>query len=135
MAGTSDKVFLRAFRWFKAAVEQLENEIPSGGGFDLSGTLTDILRTKLGLQLDKTEATIDPSTFSATRAEAESLAIAAMVTGETMAALRSSERSSLTSERARSVSTISARSSSRSIASRTRHPASRQAPIPSPSCC
>ena len=88
MAGTSDKVFLRAFRWFKAAVEQLENEIPSGGGFDLSGTLTDILRTKLGLQLDKTEATIDPSTFSATRAEAESLAIAAMVTGETMAALR-----------------------------------------------
>ncbi len=88
MAGTSDKVFLRAFRWFKDAVEQLENEIPSGGGFDLSGTLTDILRTKLGLQLDKTEATIDPSTFSATRAEAESLAIAAMVTGETLAALR-----------------------------------------------
>ncbi len=88
MAGTSDKVFLRAFRWFKAAVTQLETSIPSGGGFDLSGTLADIIRTKLGLQLDKTEATINPSTFSATRAEAESLAIAAMVTGETLAALR-----------------------------------------------
>ena len=88
MAGTSDKVFLRAFRWFKDAVDQLETEIPPGGGFDLSGTLTDIVRTKLGLQLDKTAATIDPSTFSATRAEAESLAIAAMVTGETLAALR-----------------------------------------------
>ena len=88
MAGTSDKVFLRAFRWFQTAVTELDASIPSGGGFDLSGTLTDIIRTKLGLQLDKTEATIDPSTFSATRAEAESLAIAAMVTGETLAALR-----------------------------------------------
>jgi hypothetical protein len=87
MADT-DKVFLRAFRWFKTAVNQLETSIPSGGGFDLSGTLTDIIQTKLGLQLDKTEATINPSTFSATRAEAESLAIAAMVTGETLAALR-----------------------------------------------
>jgi hypothetical protein len=88
MAGTSDKVFLRAFRWLKEAVDKLETELPSGGGFNLSGTLTDIFRTKLGLQLDKTTATIDPSTFSATRAEAESLAIAAMVTGETLAALR-----------------------------------------------
>jgi hypothetical protein len=88
MAGTSDKVFLRAFNWFSAAVDLLETELPSGGGFDLSGTLTDILRTKLGLQLDKTAATIDPSNFAATRAEAQSLAIAAMVTGETLAALR-----------------------------------------------
>jgi hypothetical protein len=88
MAGTSDKVFLRAFRWLKEAVDKLETALPSGGGFDLSGTLTDIFRTKLGLQLDKTTATIDPSTFSATRAEAQSLAIAAMITGETLAALR-----------------------------------------------
>jgi hypothetical protein len=88
MAGTSDKVFLRAFKWFRAAVQQLQSDIPAGGSFDLSGTLGDILRTKLGLQLDKTEATIDPSTFAATRAEAESLAIATMVTGETLAALR-----------------------------------------------
>ncbi len=88
MAGTSDKVFLRAFSWLKDAVDKLQTELPSGGGFNLSGTLTDIFRTKLGLQLDKTSATIDPSTFSATRAEAQSLAIAAMVTGETLAALR-----------------------------------------------
>ena len=60
MAGTSDKVFLRAFRWLKEAVDKLETELPSGGGFNLSGTLTDIFRTKLGLQLDKTTATIDP---------------------------------------------------------------------------
>jgi hypothetical protein len=82
MAGTSDEVFLRAFRWFKAAVDRLETSVPSGG------TVAGIIRTQLGLQLDETEATIDPSTFSATRAEAESLAIAAMVTGETLAALR-----------------------------------------------
>ena len=88
MAGTSDKVFLRAFKWFTAAVDQLEAGIPPGGAIDLSGTLTDMLRTKLGLELDKTAATIDPSGFSATRAEAQSLAIAAMVTGETLAALR-----------------------------------------------
>src|SRR5687767_10898970 len=88
MAGTSDKVFLRAFRWFQAAVNRLENELPDGPVFDLAGELTDILRTRLGLDLNKTEATIDPSTFSATRAEAQSLAIATMVTGETLAALR-----------------------------------------------
>src|SRR5688500_4888365 len=88
MAGTSDKVFLRAFRWFQAAVSRLENELPDGPVFDLSGELTDILRTRLGLDLNKTEATIDPSAFSATRAEAQSLAIATMVTGETLAALR-----------------------------------------------
>ena len=88
MAGTSDKVFLRAFRWFSTAVNRLESELPGGPPFDLSGELTTILRTRLGLELDKTEATIDPSGFSATRAEAQSLAIATMITGETLAALR-----------------------------------------------
>jgi hypothetical protein len=88
MAGTSDQAFLRAFKWFQLAVDRLEAEIPAGGPLDLSATLTDILRTRLGLELDKTAATIDPSGFSATRAEAQSLAIAAMVTGETLAALR-----------------------------------------------
>jgi hypothetical protein len=88
MAGTSDKVFLRAFRWFKDAVARLQTELPSDPPVDLSATLTDILRTKLGLQLDKTEATIDPSNFAATRAEAHSLAVATMITGETLAALR-----------------------------------------------
>lgn len=88
MAGTSDKVFLRAFRWFRDAVTRLQSELPSDPPVNLSATLSDIVRTKLGLQLDKTEATIDPSTFSATRAEAHSLAVATMVTGETLAALR-----------------------------------------------
>ncbi|MBA2301507.1 MAG: hypothetical protein H0W08_02610 [Acidobacteria bacterium] len=88
MAGTSDQVFLRAFKWFKASVDQLQAAIPPDGAFDLSATLTDILRTRLGLELDKTAATIDPANFAATRAEAQSLAIAAMVTGETLAALR-----------------------------------------------
>lgn len=88
MAGTSDKVFLRAFRWFRDAVTRLQSELPSDPPVNLSATLSDIVRTKLGLQLDKTEATIDPSTFAATRAEAHSLAVATMVTGETLAALR-----------------------------------------------
>jgi hypothetical protein len=89
VAGTSDRVFLRAFKWFKAAVDKLQSEIPlNGGPANLAGPLTDILRTKLGLELDKTEATIDPDAFAATRAEAQSLAIAAMVTGEALAALR-----------------------------------------------
>ena len=88
MAGTSDKVFLRAFKWFKEAVARLQAELPSDPPINLSATLTDILRTKLGLELDKTEATIDPNNFAASRAEAQSLAIATMVTGETLAALR-----------------------------------------------
>jgi hypothetical protein len=88
MAGTSDQVFLRAFRWFQDAVARLQSELPSGPPVDLSATVTDILRTKLGLQLDQTAATVDPSTFAATRAQAQSLAIATMVTGETLAALR-----------------------------------------------
>jgi hypothetical protein len=88
MAGTSDAVFLKAFKWFSETVTRLQSELPGGGPFNLSSELTDILRTRLGLQLDKTAATIDPSTFSATRAEAHSLAVATMVTGETLAALR-----------------------------------------------
>lgn len=88
MAGTSDAVFLRAFKWFQAAVARLQTELPSGPPADLAGPLTDILRTRLGLQLDKTEATIDPSSFAASRAEAQSLAVATLVTGETLAALR-----------------------------------------------
>jgi hypothetical protein len=88
MAGTSDKVFLRSFRWFKGAVDALQADLPAGPPANLAANLTSILRTRLGLELDKTEATIDPSAFAASRAEAQSLAIAAMVTGETLAALR-----------------------------------------------
>lgn len=87
MAGTSDQVFLRAFRWFQAAVTRLQGELPTSP-FNLSAQLTGILRTRLGLELDKTEATVDPSAFAATRAEAHSLAVAAMITGEALAALR-----------------------------------------------
>lgn len=85
MAGTADKVFLRAFRWFKAAITQLESDIPLPA---LRTPLGDALRTKLGLQLDQSDATIDPSAFAATRAAAESLALATLVTGETLAALK-----------------------------------------------
>jgi hypothetical protein len=85
MAGTADKVFLRAFKWFKAAITHLESEIPLPA---LRAPLGDALRTKLGLELDKSEAAIDPSAFAATRAAAESLALATLVTGETLAALK-----------------------------------------------
>ncbi len=85
MAGTSDKVFLRAFEWFQAAVALLQAEIPQPA---LAGALADALRTRLGLELNKTTATIDPSAFAATRAAAQSLALATMVTGETLAALK-----------------------------------------------
>ncbi|WP_202800079.1 hypothetical protein, partial [Rubrivivax gelatinosus] len=54
----------------------------------LATPLGDALRTRLGLQLDKTEATVDPAGFAATHAAAESLALATLVTGETLAALR-----------------------------------------------
>jgi hypothetical protein len=85
MAGTSDAVFLRAFRWFQSAVDFLHGEIPAAA---LADPLASVLRTGLGLELDKTEATIDPSAFAATRAAAESLALATLVTGETVAALK-----------------------------------------------
>lgn len=85
MAGTADKVFLRAFKWFKAAITHLESEIPLPA---LRTPLGDALRTRLGLELDKSEAAIDPGAFAATRAAAESLALATLVTGETLAALK-----------------------------------------------
>ena len=85
MAGTSDQVFLRAFRWFQSAVDFLHGQIPSAA---LADPLAGVLRTGLGLELDKTAATIDPSAFAATRAAAESLALATLVTGETVAALK-----------------------------------------------
>ncbi len=88
MAGTSDKVFLRVFKWFQATVTALEADIPVTGPVALAAPLADALRTRLGLELNKTAATIDPDTFAATRAEAESLAMAALITGETLAALK-----------------------------------------------
>ena len=90
MAGTSDKVFLRAFAWLQATVTALEADLagPGSGPIALSAPLADALRKRLGLQLDKSAATIDPNTFAASHAEAQSLALATMVTGETLAALR-----------------------------------------------
>ena len=89
MAGTADKVFLRAFRWFQAALARLQSDIPlAGGPLDLAAPLADALRTRLGLALDQTEATVDPNAFAASRAAAASLAVATLVTGETLAALK-----------------------------------------------
>ena len=88
MAGTSDRVFLRVFKWFQATVVDLEADIPATGPAALAAPLADALRTRLGLELNKTANTIDPDAFAATRAEAESLAIAALVTGVTQAALK-----------------------------------------------
>ena len=88
MAGTSDRVFLRVFKWFQATVSDLEADIPATGPAALAAPLADALRTRLGLELNKTANTIDPEAFAATRAEAESLAIAALITGETLAALK-----------------------------------------------
>jgi hypothetical protein len=85
MAGTSDRVFLRAFKWFQTSVSFLQDEIPVAA---LRDPLGDALRTKLGLELNKTDATINPSAFAATRAAAQSLALATMITGETVAALK-----------------------------------------------
>ncbi len=85
MAVTSDKVFLRAFAWFQAAVNHLQAQAAPPA---LAAPLGDALRTRLGLELDKTVATINPSAFAATRAAAQSLAMATLVTGETVAALK-----------------------------------------------
>jgi hypothetical protein len=91
MAGTSDLVFLRAFRWFQSAVTFLRDAVVAETPAlldPLADPLADVLRTRLGLSLDRTAATIDPSSFAVTRAAAESLALATMITGETLAALR-----------------------------------------------
>jgi hypothetical protein len=85
MAGTSDQVFLRAFRWFQSAVDFLHGEIPAPA---LADPLAAVLRSGLGLELDKSAVTINPNAFAATRAAAQSLALATLVTGETLAALK-----------------------------------------------
>ncbi len=87
MAGTSDQVFLRTFRWFRSAVDFLHGQVASTTPA-LADPLAGVLRTGLGLELNKTEAAIDPSGFAATRAAAQSLALATLVTGETVAALK-----------------------------------------------
>jgi hypothetical protein len=88
MAGTADKVFLRAFDWLQTTVAALETDLQGGGPPALVAPLVDALRTRLGLELDKNAATINPSGFNASRAEAQSLATATMVVGETLAALK-----------------------------------------------
>jgi hypothetical protein len=88
MAGTADIVFLRAFKWFQTSVSALETDLNAGGPPQLVAPLLDALRTRLGLELNKTAATIDPNNFNASRAEAKSLAMATMVVGESLAALK-----------------------------------------------
>ena len=85
MAGTADTVFLRAFLWLQGSVAALQADIQPPA---LATPLADALRTRLGLALDQTAATINPDTFHASNAEAQSLATAAMVVGETLAALK-----------------------------------------------
>ncbi|WP_394788310.1 DUF6603 domain-containing protein [Rhodoferax sp.] len=85
MAGTADKVFLRAFQWLQAAVDALEADLQ---GTPLLPPLDDALRNRLGLQLGQTAASINPNNFNASHAEAQSLATATMVVGETLAALK-----------------------------------------------
>lgn len=85
MAGTADTVFLRAFKWFQLAVDHLHGQVPVAA---LADPLRDALKTQLGLELDKTAAQIDPHAFAVAHAAAESLAVATLVTGETLAALR-----------------------------------------------
>ena len=85
---TSDKSFLRAFAWFQASVNQLQSDIPATGPVTLAAPLAAALRTQLGLQLDKTKDTIDPAAFAASRAEAQSLATATLVTGEVLSTLK-----------------------------------------------
>jgi hypothetical protein len=88
MSGTADKVFLRAFSWFQLAVSSLQTDLQSGGPPQLVAPLIDALNNRFGLELSKTSATIDPNNFNASRAEAQSLATATMVVGETLAALK-----------------------------------------------
>jgi hypothetical protein len=90
MAGTADLVFLRACKWLQASVSALEADINGvgSGPVALATPLADLLCAHLGLELDKTAATIDPNIFAAGRAEAQSLAVATMITGETLAVLK-----------------------------------------------
>lgn len=88
MAGTADKVFLRVFKWLQATVAALEADLQLSGPPALVAPLVEALRTRLGLELDKSAATIDPNGFNASHAEAQSLATATMVVGETLAALK-----------------------------------------------
>lgn len=87
MAG-ADKVFLRAFRWFKTSVDALAALAPDAVPDAIRSPLADALRGSLGLQLDKDPASVDPAALTASHAVADSLAVAALVTGESLAALR-----------------------------------------------
>ena len=85
MAIAPDKVFLRAFKWFKDATQRLQTQLQPEVPPNIASTLTDVIRTRLGLQLNQNSNNLDLSTFEANNAEAQSLAVAAMVTGEALA--------------------------------------------------
>ena len=88
MSGTADTVFLRAFGWLQTSVTALEADLQASGPPLLVAPLVDALRTRLGLELNKTAALIDPDGFNASHAQAQSLAVATMVVGESLAALK-----------------------------------------------
>lgn len=85
---TSDIAFLRSFAWFQASVTRLQGDLASAGSPGLSAALAAALRTQLGLKLDQAAGTINLAEFSATRAEAQSLAAATLVTGEVLSTLQ-----------------------------------------------
>ncbi|MEN9890442.1 MAG: hypothetical protein RLY78_737 [Pseudomonadota bacterium] len=91
MAGNADQVFLRAFRWFDAALTHLQAQLPAAPalpGVPSMEALALALRARLGLGLELTEATVDPAALRASNPVAQSLAMATLITGETLAALR-----------------------------------------------
>ena len=88
MSGTADTVFLRAFSWLQTSVTALEADLQASGPPQLVTPLIDALRTRLGLELNKSAALVDPNGFNASHAQAQSLAVATMVVGESLAALK-----------------------------------------------
>lgn len=87
MDGTAERVFLRAFKWLQTTVDALETDLQVGRPRALVAPLADAVRTRLGLELNQSAATIDPRGFNASHAHAQSLATATMVVGEALAAL------------------------------------------------
>lgn len=85
MANKPDSLFLSAFRWFDTTVQALENG--AGGNAVLAAAIDDFLRQRIGLRLDKTAASLTLDDFNANNPEAEALATAMLIVGESVSAL------------------------------------------------
>lgn len=84
MGNAPDKLFLRAFRWFGSAVTALETD--ATGNAALLAALEDFLRKRVGLRLDKTPATLTLDDFNVGNPQAQSLALAMAIVGESLSA-------------------------------------------------